>query len=73
MEAIRQTSDYAITGYKALYRCAWTGWKPSVQGTDHCTDVCIYTAQMYLSWTNALTLGSYIYFGQIYLHWINLH
>lgn len=45
----------------------------SVQGTDHCTDVCIYTTQMYLSWTNASTLGSYIYIRKIYLHWINLY
>lgn len=44
----------------------------SVQGTAHCTDVCIYTVLMYLSWTNVSTLGSSIYIRQIYLHWINL-
>lgn len=38
----------------------------SVQGTAHCTDVCIYTVLMYLSWTNVSTLGSSIYIRPIY-------
>lgn len=41
----------------------------SVQGTVHCTNVCIYTVLMYFSWTNVSTLDSYIYIRQIYLLW----
>lgn len=55
MEAIRQTSDYAITYYKALYRCAWTGWKLSPRHWSLYQCMYIDTTQMYLSWSNVST------------------
>lgn len=52
MEAIRQTSDYAITCYKALYRCVWTGCDGISVSPRHCS---LYRC-MYLHCTNVSQL-----------------
>lgn len=52
MEAIRQTSDYAITCYKALYRCVWTGCDGISVSPRHCS---LYWC-MYLHCTNVSQL-----------------
>lgn len=58
MEAIRQTSDYAITCCKALYWCVWTARQSSVCPRHISLHQCVYRYHTNAFSSNVLVLAS---------------